>query len=146
MMTKGFAEGMTSGSGYLNSAAANLAKEALETLRRVLDIHSPSKETFKMGSWFDAGFADGILNSSGQVEDAGATVGEKAKSGLNGVISKITDYIGGKIDVQPTITPVLDLSSVETQSKSIDAMFSREQAISVNAGIAANTSSSSTRS
>lgn len=146
MMTKGFAEGMASGTGYLNSAAANLAKEALETLKRVLDIHSPSKETFKMGSWFDAGFADGILNNSGQVEDAGATVGEKAKSGLNGVISKITDYIGGKIDVQPTITPVLDLSSVETQSKSIDAMFSREQAISVNAGIAANTASSNTTS
>lgn len=142
MMAKGFGDGLVSGSDYVNQCVANLAAESVSTIKRVLGIHSPSKETFKIGSWFDTGFANGILGNSGQIEDASASVGEKATSGLNSVISKVTDYIGGKIDVQPTITPVLDLSDVETQSKSIDAMFSREQAVSVNAGIAANNSAS----
>lgn len=146
MMAKGFGDGLVSGSDYVNQCVSNLAAEALNTIRRVLNIHSPSKETFKIGTFFGTGFAGGISGSGEQVENASEGLAEKATSGLNSVISKVTDFIGGKIDVQPTITPVLDLSDVETKSKSIDAMFSREQAVSVNAGIAANNSANSSDS
>ena len=90
---------------------------------------------------FSSSYTSHNISNLAYVLAIGIDVGEKAKSGLNSVISKVTDFIGGKIDVQPTITPVLDLSDVETQSKSIDAMFSKEQAVAVNAGITANNTS-----
>lgn len=138
MLAKGFAEGLSSGASYAAQAAEKMADSALEAAKRKLDIHSPSREAFKMGSLFDDGFAGGIWENAGKAEDAGAGVAEKAKNGLNNVISKVTDFAMGKMDVQPTITPVLDLSEVESQSKSIDTMFSHDQAVKVDAGITSN--------
>jgi len=138
MMAKGFADGINYGNGGVVLAAEKMAQAALDAAKRKLDIHSPSKEMYKVGSWLDEGFVGGIRDGSDQVEAAGAGVAEKAKSGFSNALSKVADFFGGKIDVQPTITPVLDLSDVESKSKSIDAMFSREQAVSVKAGIAAS--------
>lgn len=138
MMAKGFADGINYGNGGVVLAAEKMAQAALDAAKRKLDIHSPSKEMYKVGSWLDEGFVGGIRDGSDQVEAAGAGVAEKAKSGFSNALSKVADFFGGKIDVQPTITPVLDLSDVENKSKSIDAMFSREQAVSVKAGIAAS--------
>ena len=39
-------------------------------------------------------------------------------------LSNISKILGGEIDVNPVITPVLDLSNVQAQSKRLGGMFS----------------------
>ena len=54
---------------------------------------------------------------------------------MSKAISKISDVINGNIDTQPIIRPVLDLSDVETGTSKLNALFSRNRAMSISANM-----------
>lgn len=56
--TQGFIDGANSVS--ITGAVAGIAQRALNTMRRVLNEHSPSKETHEIGAYFSEGFAIGV--------------------------------------------------------------------------------------
>lgn len=57
---KGFIEGLTENTDYMKGAVKEFLDGMIDTFRRELGIHSPSKVTMKLGAFTGEGFADGL--------------------------------------------------------------------------------------
>ena len=142
--TQGFAKGITDHDFYAVANARAMALKALEAAKKAINSNSPSKETYKIGTWFVQGFANAIRDLSPLSSDASREMGtsavEKAKWATNAVRDILTD----DIDAQPTITPVLDLSDIESGAGSISKIFGNTP-IALTSNIGAITSNISRR-
>ena len=79
---QGLKDGMEKGkqSSGLITTVTKLAGDALDALKKRLDIHSPSKETEKIGRFFTSGLASGIEKA---YETVGKSVSALAKKSLS---------------------------------------------------------------
>lgn len=134
-LVEGFADGITANTYLVKARARAMAAAAARAAERELDINSPSKVGYGIGSFFGKGFVNALIDYTSRSYQAGSEIAKSAKNGLSNAISKITDVIEGDIDTQPTIRPVLDLSDVETGTSRLNALFSRTQAMSISAGM-----------
>lgn len=102
-----FGSGFVSGIGaWVSSAArkaAELASSALAAIKAKLDIHSPSKETAKLGKWFSQGLSVGIESEEKAVEESAKSISHKALDALdiNGLAEKIKN-----IDIPGTMVRI----------------------------------------
>ena len=134
-LVEGFADGITANTYLAEARARAMAAAAARAAERELDINSPSKVGYGIGSFFGKGFVNALIDYTSKSYQAGSEIAKSAKNGLSNAISKITDVIEGGIDTQPTIRPVLDLSDVESGTGRLNALFSRTQAVSISAGM-----------
>ena len=132
----GFANGMDDYKYKAENAAKRVARAALDALRRVMDSHSPSRETEKLGVFGGMGFVNGLSEYASDAGRAGYELGDSAKRGLRNAISKVQDFINTDIDSEPTIRPVLDLSDVESRAGLISGLFGNSS-VGVRANIGA---------
>ena len=132
-LVEGFAEGITDNTFLAEARARAMAAAAARAAEKELDINSPSKVGYRIGSFFGLGFVNALDDYESKSYDAGSGIADAAKNGLSNAISKITDVINENIDTQPTIRPVLDLSDVETGTSKLNALFSRNRAMSISA-------------
>ena len=58
---------------------------------------------------------------------------------LRDSFAKISDFINTDIDTQPTIRPVLDLTSVQNGAKKLSTLFSRNKALNISTSIQGRT-------
>lgn len=103
-MMAGLASGIARGASGVVSAAANVAKQAIAATQAILGIHSPSREYYRIGKMIDQGLSNGILDNYELVE---------------GSLVKITDDMK---DMDYTITPIVNTSSIQAASGMIDDM------------------------
>ena len=82
-LSKGFESGLLSYLDKIKNAAAKLAKAAIDKLKSLLKIASPSKVTFAMGGFFAEGFAGGIMNSASMARDSARMLANGAVTALN---------------------------------------------------------------
>ena len=115
----GLLNGIKNGAMGILNYVGNLAGKMLSKVAKVFDSHSPSKETAKLGKYFDQGLVVGMKKYATDVEDAANSVGQSAMSGLNSVF----DWTG--VDSNPVITPVLDLSEIQNGSNSLASMMNQ---------------------
>jgi tape measure domain-containing protein len=126
----GMVRGIAGGIGEVTAAARRVAAAALDAAKNFLGINSPSKEFYKLGVGSDEGFADGFDAAGNLVTKAATAVGADAILAMRKSISGMADIVGGDIDLQPRITPVLDLSNVKKQSARIGDLLTA-QSVSV---------------
>lgn len=122
-LVTGFASGIQANIWRAASTARSMAQAAEEAAKDELDINSPSKKFAEIGNFTGIGFVDTLLAFVDKSYDAGKQVGVSAQEGISNAISRISDFINGNIDEQPTIRPVLDLSDVESSARAINTMF-----------------------
>ena len=125
---KGLVNGINSWGGKAYAAGQYLGRQANKGLRATLKIASPSKVFTRDGEYVGEGFVNGIKNYALKVYKAGVELATNAITGTASVSSDIFDDLKG-----PVIRPVLDLSNVQNGVNSIDNMFARNQAMSINA-------------
>ena len=99
----GFAGGIRGAIGSAVSAAASLASNALAAIRAKLDIHSPSKETAKLGKWFSQGLGVGIESEEKNVEESAKSISQSALDALD--LDGLTEKLRG-IDIPGTMVRV----------------------------------------
>lgn len=139
------AEGLVKG---LQAQQANIEKQMdkiagymIKAIKKALGIKSPSRVFMEIGNYSAQGLVDGLGKMSGSVGDAAAKTGTTAIDSLRKSMLGFSDLITSDINIQPTITPVLDLSSVKknagqigsllpSQSVSVDASYAKAKAIS----------------
>lgn len=136
-LVDGFANGISENTYKAEAKARAMASKAAEAAADELDEHSPSRVGYQIGDYFGVAFVNAIGDYAGKAYDASADMAKSAKTGLSNAISKIKDFVDGKIDSKPTIRPILDLSDVETKSRKLNIMFSRAQALSINTSMKA---------
>ena len=96
-LSKGFAGGILSYLDKIKEAAAKVANAALNKLKSVLKIASPSREAFAMGGFFAEGFAGGILSSAYLAENSAAVLSANALSGMDISGMDLSSGMGGMV-------------------------------------------------
>lgn len=73
----GLINGMNSKTNSIKAQCSNIGIDMLTALKKVLDIHSPSRRTYKIGENFIEGGVDGVDENSYKLENAARNVGKK---------------------------------------------------------------------
>jgi tape measure domain-containing protein len=124
---EGMVRGIAGGIGQVTSAAKNAAKAALNAAKNFLGIDSPSKEFFDVGKFSDMGFAQGLDRYTHLAVHAAEKVGSESIKALGDSLSGMSDVISSDMDLQPTITPVLDLTGVKKEAEKISGMMATDK-------------------
>jgi len=123
-IVKGIARGLLSAGGVVSEAARNVAKNALNSAKNFLGISSPAKKAIPLGEQFDRGMALGLDKFSKVVESSAEDVGKDAIKTLSVSLSQLQDMMKAEVDLNPTITPVLDLTNVKRNAGEVATMLS----------------------
>ena len=134
-LAQGFASGIRSGSFAASVAARAMANAAKNAAAKALDEHSPSKVGYKIGDFFGVGFTNGIANNFVDSSRAGTKMADNAKEALINAVSKMSNILDSDVDVQPVITPVLDLSNVTSGAASITSLLGGTQSVGVRSNL-----------
>jgi hypothetical protein len=118
---QGLAEGITSKINEIAAAATAAAVAAKVAAMAALDEESPSKVFRQIGQYVSIGMALGIEDETGTVADASEAAAVTSINTVSDLVSAISDIIDEDID--PTITPVVDLSNVRSSLDYINGAF-----------------------
>lgn len=119
----GMTGGLASKASSIATKAFDLGKQAISSIKNAIDSHSPSKETYKLGEYFDDGFANAIEDGGTHVNRKAHSVGTDAINTMKNAISKVALSLTDDLDTSPTIKPVLDLDAFKKDASSIGGMF-----------------------
>ena len=86
--------------------------------------NSPSKLAIQSGKWLGEGYQIGIEAMAKSVHKTSTSLGEEGTNSISSAISKMSSMIDTDMDSTPTIRPVVDMTNVEAQAKSIGTLFS----------------------
>ena len=132
-LCEGIAEGLRNGIEIATSAAEELATSIIAKVKKVFDEHSPSRVFGDIGYYADAGLANGFISNGKIVRTAAAEAALGAVDELTGVFGRIADIVDGRIDLDPTIRPVLDLSDIQYGAGQIGALLGLNDPYALNA-------------
>ena len=123
-LAAGLAVGISRNSGVISQAAADAVSNAVEAAKEAGKIKSPSRVMAKVGMWFDKGLENGIADNVGGVVRAAKAMMTRSIDVFDSSLSNIGKIDIPDFDVNPTITPVMDLSVVEGQAAYLNSMLS----------------------
>ena len=116
---QGLVDGLKARQAQLEVVMENLAAMMVRSIKRQLGIRSPSKIFAELGKFMTQGLVQGLTASSTAVSDAAGHLGSAAVSAMQKTISDISGAVGDNIEIDPVITPVLDLSQVEKGARGL---------------------------
>lgn len=122
----GFIEGINNKLGGVFNVAALMGETAVDGERTSTDTNSPSKVMIENGRYFVEGFINGIKNTTGKASEQSIALAKAVMNSFDNTIDS---------DYSPTITPVVDLSNVNSAAGSINGLFgNRSIGLSSNIG------------
>lgn len=146
-MAEGLRRGFANQRGALMEEARSTAASMLAAANAELQVHSPSKAFMRTGYWAAKGLEIGWTDTAVKAVDAVSRTAEEFDEAFRDIISSIDmDEISD--DVNPVITPVLDLSEAKAGADDLRSMFSNESFNGVQnaaAGIGARTTEQSSQ-
>ncbi|QAY17057.1 tape measure protein [Streptomyces phage FrodoSwaggins] len=120
---KGLLEGLKSQQSRLEKQMDTIAAAMINAIKKKLKIKSPSRVFMEMGGYSAQGLVKGLDEMSGSVERSAARTGAAAVESLRKSLSGFSDLIAHDRDLQPVITPVLDLSGVRKDAAGIGGLL-----------------------
>lgn len=101
-LSSGFAKGIAAGATEAIRAAADMASGAVDKVKSILHIKSPSRVFKQIGRYVDEGFAIGIGDNTQMVMAKATTM---ANATIDSVQSTLTN--AGSMEFEPTIRPII---------------------------------------
>ena len=129
---RGLIDGIGSKEDELITKVESIANTITSKLEKALEIHSPSRVMARLGGFVTEGLAIGIEGNTKLVANASENLASTAISGLKDAIKAATNLTDLGIDLNPTITPVLDLSNIEEESTKLDKLTNGWKDIGIN--------------
>ena len=122
-VARGFASGIQSGSFAAVAAARAMAIAAKRAAESALDVHSPSRVFRKIGAYVSEGMAIGIDDKAHYAENSAEDMANSVIDGAKTAVSGIGGVISNGLDIEPSISPVVDMTSVnaDLDIKSLNA-------------------------
>ena len=130
-LIQGFIDGIESCWTWVKTKASDMATAAKNAAEKALGINSPSKVFMEIGRYTTEGFAVGLDKYTKNVIAPANNLAESVLNNVRNPLSKMSSLINGNMDVNPTITPVLDLSNVERNSRRIGELVSGNGTLSL---------------
>ena len=144
-LVKGLANGMTKNVHLAKAAAERVVSDAIKAGKAAAASNSPSKKTMELGEFMTEGLAIGMTNklymatasaaqvsssvidsmeqSFGDLNDAAEHTGMEILNNLTSVYQYVGSVIESAMDVDPRITPVMDLSNIQNGVGTINSML-----------------------
>lgn len=134
MAANGFVNGIYAiiNSGLVAQAGNDLAQAALDAVKRKLDEHSPSRAMAEIGSFAGEGFVGGMKSWFDTAARTGSSLADNALNGLRTTLSLISEAVSSDIDVDPVITPVLDLTNIQSGARRLNNLISTNPMVGAN--------------
>lgn len=122
-LVQGMIDGIRSKQAALEKEVRELERKAERAVKAEAKIHSPSRVWMKIGSYMGEGLAIGIGKSSSKVVSASNGLASVSADALSAAINSINQSISDDWDGGPVITPVVDLSNIESSAAYINSAF-----------------------
>ena len=141
---EGFAKGIESNASIVEKAAAAAAKKAEKAAESALEIESPSKVAERrLGRFFALGFAQGIAKFASEPVNEASTMAEAVAKAVEESMLIVDEVLGSGIDLNPVITPRLDLGGMTSDMAAVNGMFENKRLKVPGSAITGDGSSSS---
>ena len=109
----GYLNGLKSKLSQIKSVASQIGQVTKSALRSSIDSHSPSRDAYEIASDFVAGYNNSLRDSLPYIGYAAQALGEESILSLEEALAQLSNLIDSDMDVQPTITPVFDMSNLD---------------------------------
>lgn len=140
-LVTGFAKGISNNTSQATRAAKKMAKAAYAAAKKELDINSPSKVFRRLGTSIPEGMAQGIDRFSKVSTESAREMAKSAINGAQNTLVGLANLIDNGVSNEPTITPVLDLSNVQSGMGTLGAMLNSNNSFGLSANLNAIDSS-----
>ena len=122
-LIQGFMSGIQSKAQAVWNAAVGVGQKAIDGVKSILGIASPSKVFKQLGKYTAEGMSIGLDKYSFMAEESASDLATNVLNNVRNPLRNVADILNGEIDVNPKITPVLDLSNVTEGNKLLTNMI-----------------------
>jgi len=123
MISEGIATGIRNGESAVVQAIVDVVNAAIDAGNQTAVIESPSHVFAEMGQYMDLGLVKGLTQNQDGVENAAGGMVQGAIGRALGLMALIDKAMAENGDLEPTITPVLDLSNLTGAGRQIGGYF-----------------------
>lgn len=118
----GMAQGINDNAYLVVDAAEAAAAAAKQAAMDALGEKSPSKVGREIGMNFDYGIRNGIVDYADSVSIASANMATEFSSSIIDPLNTALQSINDGVEIQPTITPVIDLNGAAATASALGSM------------------------
>ena len=122
-LIQGFMSGIQSKAQAVWNAAVGVGQKAIDGVKSILGIASPSKVFKQLGKYTAQGMSIGLDKYAFMAEESASDLATGILENVRNPLRNVADILNGEIDVNPKITPVLDLSNVTEGNKLLTNMI-----------------------
>jgi hypothetical protein len=120
---QGLVNGLEDKKSDVTDKMTEIGNEMVRAMRKTLGIKSPSTIFAEIGMWSMAGMARGFTDSAHLVIDAADQVVKDSLTAVQRSMQNVAGAVFNEMDLNPVITPILDLTTVQAQSKVLANMI-----------------------
>ena len=131
-LIQGFMDGIKSKAQAVWDAAVGVGQKAIDGVKSILGIASPSKVFKQLGKYTAQGMSIGLDKYAFMAEESASDLATGILENVRNPLRNVADILNGEIDVNPKITPVMDLSNVMEGNKLLSNMMA-DQDMQINA-------------
>lgn len=122
-LIQGLVNGITSMASTVASKAKSVVEGAINAAKKALKINSPSKVFIEIGKYVDEGFIVGMERYASNVANTAGDISKNVIDSFSKPLSKVNELINSDVVSNPVITPVLDLSNIQTNARRLNSML-----------------------
>lgn len=122
-LIQGFMDGIKSKAQAVWDAAVGVGQKAIDGVKHILGIASPSKVFKQLGKYTAQGMSIGLNKYAYMAEESASDLASGVLNNVRNPLRNVADILNGEIDVNPKITPVMDLSNVMEGNKLLTNML-----------------------
>jgi len=123
-MVAGLISGIMSRASEVANRARNLVSNAIDAAKNKLNSHSPSRVFIQIGKDIDNGLMIGMDTNADRVAYRSAHMAETVINAAKKPLDTLADLFGSDLVTDPTITPTIDLSEIQNDTKRLYSMMS----------------------
>ena len=123
-LINGLASGIKSGITAAKNAISSGISSVVSKAKAILKIHSPSRVFMEIGRYTVLGLAKGLTKYASVANKPAEGLAQSVINSTNKALNMASKVLNSDMDVNPVISPVLDLSNIENGASRLNNLLS----------------------
>ena len=123
-LINGLASGIRSGISAAKNAISSGISSVVSKAKAILKIHSPSRVFMEIGRYTVLGLAKGLTKYASVANKPAEGLAQSVINSTNKALNVASKVLNSDMDVNPVISPVLDLTNVENGASRLNNLLS----------------------
>lgn len=122
-LARGLINGMDSMARQVANTAWNMGHNAAVHVKKGAVVKSPSRFTRQVGRFIDEGLILGMKDNLSGIVTTANMIGSKSVNEIKDAMSALNNITIDSLDINPVVTPVMDLSGFKEQAKLANSLL-----------------------